>query len=122
MIEAKCGIDMITSVPFEIRQNLADQVSKLAYEFFYYQRCGMEIPGFHKACHLDDAKMPDGTHLDLVGGWHDAGDYNEYNAGFTPESLYILALAYSRKKEFFDQFDRDKEGVSILDSDLPFAF
>lgn len=116
VIETKYGRDKIASVPFDIGENLADHTTRLAYEFFYYQRCGISIPGFHKACHLDDARMPDGTHRDLTGGWHDAGDYNKYNAGFTPETMYALALTYSRRKEFFDQFDRDSDGVcDILD-------
>ena len=114
--ETRYGKEKLSSVSFDIQENLADKVARLAYEFFYYQRCGMEVPGFHKACHLDDARMPDGSHRDLAGGWHDAGDYNKYNVGFTPESLYALALTYSRKREFFRQFDRDNDGVcDILD-------
>lgn len=119
IVEARHGSDLIASVPFDIRENLTDQATRLTYEFFYYQRCGMEVPGFHKACHLDDAIMSDGTHLDLVGGWHDAGDYNKYNIGYTPESLYALALTYGRRKEFFGQFDRDDDGIcDILDEAL----
>ncbi len=106
--------DFIESEPFEIGDDLLiEHTARLAYEFYYYQRCGMAIPGFHAACHLDDARMPDGSHRDLSGGWHDAGDYNKYN-GYTPESFYALILAYDRKKEFFDQFDRDKDGVCDL--------
>ncbi|MHC4353740.1 MAG: glycoside hydrolase family 9 protein, partial [Planctomycetota bacterium] len=52
------------------------------------------------------------------GGWHDAGDYNKYN-GYTPESVYALAFAYDRRKEFFDQFDRNRNGrADILDEAL----
>jgi len=116
IIETQYGEETITSVSFDIKESITEQPTRLAYEFFYYQRCGTEISGFHKACHLDDAIMPDGIHRDLTGGWHDAGDYNKYNIGFTPESVYALALAYSRKKEFFDKFDRDNDGIcDILD-------
>jgi len=62
----------------------------LASYFFYAQRCGTEVPGWHGPCHLDDARMPDGTRRDLSGGWHDAGDYNKYN-GYTPLAVYALA-------------------------------
>lgn len=62
----------------------------LAVRFFTIQRCGIEVPGWHEACHLDDAKMPDGSYRDLIGGWHDAGDYNKYN-GYTPLAVYALA-------------------------------
>jgi len=107
------------SPPFEISGDLlVGRTSEIAYRFFYYQRCGMAIEGFHAACHLDDARMPDGSHRDLSGGWHDAGDYNKYN-GYTPESVYALAFAYSRRPDFFDRFDRDQNGqADILDEAL----
>jgi len=104
------------SPPFEIADDLlVSRTSELAYRFFYYQRCGVAIPGFHAACHLDDARTPEGGHRDLSGGWHDAGDYNKYN-GYTPESVYALVLAYDRRPDFFDPFDRDGNGqADILD-------
>lgn len=104
------------SPPFEIRENLlVPKTAEIGYRFFYYQRCGTAVPFFHAACHLDDAKMPDGSHRDLSGGWHDAGDYNKYN-GYTPESVYALAFAYDCRKTFFDQFDRDANNqADILD-------
>ena len=73
----------------------------------------MSIPSFHGACHLDDARMPDGSYKDLVGGWHDAGDYNKYN-GYTPESVYALAFAYDHRRDFFNQFDRDANGQADI--------
>jgi len=86
------GYNRHTSPPFEIRHNLlVSRTGELAYRFYYYQRCGTEIPAFHKACHLDDSIMLDGTYKDLTGGWHDAGDYNKY-CGYTPESVYALAV------------------------------
>jgi len=108
-----------SSPPFEIRNNLlVSKTSEKAYRFFYYQRCGMSIPSFHGACHLDDARMPDGSYKDLAGGWHDAGDYNKYN-GYTPESVYALAFAYDNRRDFFNQFDQDKNGkADILDEAL----
>ena len=116
VVETRHGRETVASASFDICDGLMAQTTRLAYEFFYYQRCGMEIPGFHKACHLDDARMPGGSHRNLVGGWHDAGDYNKYNAGYTPESVYALALTYSRNPALFDAFDRDSDGVcDVLD-------
>jgi len=105
-----------TSHAFEIRHNLlVPRTAELAYRFYYYQRCGIEVPGFHKACHLDDSTMPDGTYHDLAGGWHDAGDYNKYS-GYTPESVYALVFAYEYRPDFFGQYDRDRNGrADILD-------
>ncbi|UCD51792.1 MAG: glycoside hydrolase family 9 protein [Phycisphaerales bacterium] len=116
VVETAVDGDSCYSPPFEIADDLiVSKTSELAYRFFYYQRCGVAVPGFHAACHLDDARTEDGTHTDLAGGWHDAGDYNKYN-GYTPESVYALVLAYDRRPDFFDQFDRDGNGrADILD-------
>lgn len=110
------------SPPFTIGDDLLRQATaEPGYRFFYYQRCGMAVPGFHAVCHLDDARMPDGTHRDLAGGWHDAGDYNKY-CGFTPESFFTLAVAYHRQPRLFDQWDRDQNGrADILDEALWYA-
>jgi len=113
------GKTSASSPPFSIGEDLLRQhAAEPGYRFFYYQRCGTAVPGFHAACHLDDARMPDGTHRDLSGGWHDAGDYNKY-CGFTPESFYALAVAYHRQPRLFDQWDRDRNGrADILDEAL----
>jgi len=81
----------IWSPPFRIdTTRLVQWTAPLAVEFFFVQRCGTEVPGWHAPCHLDDATFLDGTHKDLSGGWHDAGDYNKYN-GYTPLAVYALA-------------------------------
>ena len=106
-------LDKSTDVswPFEIGSDLIwEKTARPAYHFFYYQRCGMEVPGFHKACHLDDAASPDGKRqYDLWGGWHDAGDYNTYD-----NVPYVLGLltAYGVQKGLFDQQDADGNGRS----------
>lgn len=74
------------------RRRIARETLAPAAEFFYYQRCGIEVPGWHGACHLDDARLSDGSRIDAVGGWHDAGDYNKYN-GYTPLSVFALTRA-----------------------------
>lgn len=119
VVTAGEGKAAVSSPPFAIGDDLLHQhAAELGYRFFYYQRCGTAVPGFHAACHLDDARMPDGTHRDLSGGWHDAGDYNKY-CGFTPETFYALAVAYHRQPRLFDQWDRDGNGrADILDEAL----
>lgn len=84
------GSDFL-SPPFQVGiDRLLKKTAPLASHFFYAQRCGAEVPGWHAACHLDDARLPDGSHRDLTGGWHDAGDYNKYN-GYTPLAVFALA-------------------------------
>ena len=99
----KATLDGLTefSWPFNIGDDLLwQETARSAYRFFYYQRCGMAIPGWHDACHLDDAVGPDGkTQYELWGGWHDAGDYNTYhNAPY----VYGLAVAYAQQRPAFD--------------------
>ena len=98
------------SPAFRIAPELLWQVtSRPAHEFFYYQRCGMAIPGFHAACHLDDAVSAEGHQFEAWGGWHDAGDYNTYtNAPYA----YGLARAYAIAKPRFDTDDRDANGLA----------
>jgi endoglucanase len=84
-----------------------------ATEFFFIQRCGMEVPGWHGPCHMDDGVLPDGTFQDATGGWHDAGDYNKYN-GYTPLSIFALLAAYRTAPAFYAE--RQRNGMpAILD-------
>lgn len=92
--------ETITSYPFFISSNrLASLTGPLAVRFFYIQRCGCRVEGWHEACHLDDGRMPEGSRRELSGGWHDAGDYNKYN-GFTPLSVYALARFAGSRADF----------------------
>jgi len=67
------------SVPFFIAENVWRRTLPKAVGYYRYQRCGVEVPGVHPACHLDDARRRDnGQHVDVVGGWHDAGDLRKW--------------------------------------------
>ncbi len=76
-----------SSPEFTIAQTAYSEVLDLASRWFYYQRCGCKIPGWHEACHTDDgvvrSKEQDNygamlRRFDATGGWHDAGDYNKW--------------------------------------------
>jgi len=120
-IRATVGKQAATSHQFAVGRGVVFQgTAELAYRFLYYQRCGQAVPGWHGACHLDDARLPDGSHLDLVGGWHDAGDCNKwmYPNG-PPLVLYGLASAYAAHRQWFDRIDRDRNGrADLLDEVL----
>ncbi|MBI3836524.1 MAG: glycoside hydrolase family 9 protein [Planctomycetia bacterium] len=106
------------SFPFVVgRSAVLERTAQSAVDFFFIQRCGFEVPGWHKACHLDDAKLPDGTHVDVSGGWHSAGDYNKPMWQFGDSGVsYALATAYTAQPAVFGRFDRDKSGfVDALD-------
>lgn len=90
---------------------LLSQTAQSAVDFFFVQRCGFAVPGWHKACHLDDAKLPDGSHIGATGGWHSAGDYNKlmYENG-DGGVVFSLLTAQSRAPEIFNKFNRDGGG------------
>jgi len=106
--QIEAGSRKVESFPFRVEsQVLYRRTGEAAVTFFRWQRCGIELPGLHAACHLDDGKMPDelgGGHRDLTGGWHDAGDYNKYILyGGTPLAVYALAQAYRCSAGFMDE-------------------
>src|SRR5207237_5011851 len=110
---ARFGSVTAESPPFLIGRNLLlTETAQSAVDFFHIQRCGFEVLGWHKACHLDDAKLPDGTHLDATGGWHSAGDYNKLmyehgDGGVVFALLKALELAPDR----FRSHDRNGDGL-----------
>ncbi|MCD4747421.1 MAG: glycoside hydrolase family 9 protein, partial [Bacteroidales bacterium] len=88
------------SYSFTIKPSLYVDLAQKASEFLYYQRCGTEIPGWHKACHTDDAViMPDGKRIDASGGWHSAGDLNKWigPAHFAVRGLITLFETFPEK-------------------------
>lgn len=89
------------SPPFEIAENLlVRKTAFLAVKFFCSQRCGSDN-FLHPACHTNDAIMPDGTHRDLTGGWHDAGDYNKHHISSTLGTYALARFARSPAGEHF---------------------
>jgi hypothetical protein len=67
------------SIQFAVHEEVWRRTMVKAFGYYRYQRCGVEVPGVHPACHLDDARRRDtGEHVDVVGGWHDAGDLRKW--------------------------------------------
>ncbi|HMD98771.1 MAG TPA: glycoside hydrolase family 9 protein [Terriglobia bacterium] len=67
------------SVQFALDDQVWRRTLPKAVGYYRYQRCGVEVPMVHPACHLDDARRRDtGEHVDEVGGWHDAGDLRKW--------------------------------------------
>jgi len=85
------GVEAEDSHPFEISSSVYQDWAGMAARWFYYQRCGCEVPGWHGPCHLDDALL-DGRQVDATGGWHDAGDYNKWTGCGAYGILSLVAL------------------------------
>ncbi|RLE98104.1 MAG: hypothetical protein DRJ63_08190 [Thermoprotei archaeon] len=96
---------------FEIRRNFYLDLAKKAAKWFYYQRCGVEVPGWHKACHTQDAViLEDGTKIDATGGWHDAGDYGKW-IGSGSHGVWALATL----AELLLEEGLEKDARAVLD-------
>ena len=106
---------------FPIKKSLYEDLAHKSIEFYWINRCGVEVPGWHKACHTDDAWVRDEQgkvfHHDLTGGWHDAGDYSKHYGG-DQTSVYALSVLhdlsstkrYRFKGKFSDPLELAKVG------------
>lgn len=89
------------SPAFPVKKGLYRELARKGARYFYYQRSGYAIPGWHKAMHLDDAWVSDfGTseryyHQELTGGWFDAADWNKW---LNIQGKYLRSLANTCKK------------------------
>ncbi|MGH9158611.1 MAG: glycoside hydrolase family 9 protein [Vicinamibacteraceae bacterium] len=99
------------SVQFFIRPDVWRRTLPKAVSYHYAQRCGVEIPGVHPACHLDDARRRDnGQHVDLTGGWHDAGDLRKWMTATMMNGFGLLHLA----RNLGSDWDRGVNGIAPL--------
>lgn len=96
---------VVESGPIRIWNGVYEHLAYLVAKYSYLQRCGVEIPGYHKPCHTNDALwrcIDQDEHYgeikeyrDVTGGWHDAGDYNKWFHYFG-YVLEALALVHKR--------------------------
>ena len=94
---------------FAIGQNIYDTAFRDVQRFFYYQRCGVELPKelagtfAHAPCHTGLATVY-GTNetKDVSGGWHDAGDYGRYVSPAAKTAADLL-LAYEANPALFGE-------------------
>ena len=82
------------SVPFFVRKDAWRRTLPVALSYHHAQRCGVAIPNVHPACHLDDALRRDtGQHVDMTGGWHDAGDVRKWMDATMLAAIGLLQIA-----------------------------
>ncbi|HWB28829.1 MAG TPA: glycoside hydrolase family 9 protein [Chitinophagaceae bacterium] len=87
----------ITSPVFEIAEDVYNGAADFCLRYMRQQRSGFN-PFLDDSCHTHDGytlygPMPDSTHIDVVGGWHDASDYLQY-ATTSANATYHLLAAY----------------------------
>lgn len=90
----------VESPVFRIDENVYKGAADFCLRYMRQQRCGFN-PFLKDSCHTHDgyslygekAGLPDSTHIDAVGGWHDASDYLQY-ATTSANATYHLLMAY----------------------------
>ena len=94
----------IESLPFNIGNDIYNEAHEVTLDYIRQQRCGYN-PFYDEVCHKKDGKsaygpMPDGTYVNVSGGWHDAGDHLRYlmTSGNT---VCRLLLAYHENPGIF---------------------
>jgi endoglucanase len=125
------------SLPFTVDASVYNVTHFRPLEFFRIEQSGVSVSwqsldgttGSHGPDHLDDARQatPEDTgggdrtlieqdllplpggHLDVAGGWCDAGDYNTY-MGNMPWAAYLLLLTYEDYRPYWSKVDNNHNG------------
>jgi endoglucanase len=85
----------VESPAFRIGDDVYAGTADFALRYMRQQRCGYN-PFLQDSCHTHDGytmygPMPDSTHIDVVGGWHDASDYLQYSTTSANAAYHLLA-------------------------------
>jgi endoglucanase len=93
-----------TSLPFSISDDVYKGTADFSLLYMRQQRSKYN-PFLKDSCHTQDGytmdgPMPDSTHLDVSGGWHDATDYLQYSMTSANATYHLLA-AYRDFPEVF---------------------
>lgn len=102
-----------TSPEFRIAKDVLQGTADFCLRYMRQQRSGFN-PFLKDSCHTFDGftlygPMPDSTHIDVVGGWHDASDYLQY-ATTSANATYHLLAAY---RDFPDVFTDTKQANGL---------
>ncbi|MDD6278536.1 MAG: glycoside hydrolase family 9 protein [Oscillospiraceae bacterium] len=122
-------LDTLTSVKFEISNNVYDDLLNDLTKYYYYQRQGIEIEEKYAGIfarenlHPDDITVkkwsdrdnPNAETFDVSGGWYDAGDYGKYVSSGA-NSVSDLLFAYEMNPGIFADLEMN---IPETDPDNP---
>jgi endoglucanase len=96
----------VKSPRFTIDNDVYDGAADFCLKYMRQQRSGFN-PFLKDSCHMYDgytlyAPVPDSTHIDAVGGWHDATDYLQYSTTSANATYHLLAAYRDFPKAFTD--------------------
>ena len=94
----------VKSPAFRISADVYSGTADFALRYMRQQRSGYN-PYLKDSCHTEDGytmygPMPDSTHINVSGGWHDASDYLQYSTTSANATYHLLA-AYRDFPEVF---------------------
>lgn len=95
------------SPTFRIGEDVYDGAADFCLRYMRQQRSGFN-PFLKDSCHTHDGytmygPMPDSTHVDASGGWHDASDYLQYVTTSANATYHLLAALRDFPTAFADQ-------------------
>ncbi len=95
------------SPSFKIDKDVYKGAADFCLFYLRQQRSGFN-PFLKDSCHTHDGytmygPMPDSTHIDVVGGWHDASDYLQYSTTSANATWHLLAAYRDFPKVFADK-------------------
>ena len=98
------------SPEFEIGDNVYKGAADFCLRYMRQQRSGFN-PFLKDSCHTHDgyvlygekAGIKDSTHIDVVGGWHDASDYLQYSTTSANATYHLLAAYRDFPTVFSDE-------------------
>ena len=100
----------IRSPEFEIGEDVYKGAADFCLRYMRQQRSGFN-PFLKDSCHTHDgyvlygekAGIKDSTHIDVVGGWHDASDYLQYSTTSANATYHLLAAYRDFPTVFTDE-------------------
>lgn len=100
----------VTSPVFRIGLDVYKGAADFCLRYMRQQRTGFN-PFLKDSCHTHDgyvlygekAGIKDSTHIDVVGGWHDASDYLQYSSTSANATYHLLAAYRDFPKVFTDE-------------------
>ena len=100
--------DGARSPGFRIGEDVYAGAADFCLRYMRQQRSGYN-PFLKDSCHTHDGytmygPMPDSTHIDASGGWHDASDYLQYVTTSANATYHLLAALRDFPTAFGDQY------------------
>jgi len=97
------------SPEFTISDDVYKGTANFCLRYMRQQRSGFN-PFLKDSCHTHDGytmygPMPDSTHINVSGGWHDATDYLQYSATSANATYHLLAAYRDFQNVFTDGYE-----------------